>query len=178
MDLGVAFDRVLEIAQTCNHAEDGWARLISYLASVVSEVPEAVRRVDIRADVDSLKRQLLALASEEPPSTSVNAVYFGLFDDADGIGFYVVGLDTFDPDDPGRDPTWAAEDRYLSSAALDAVREAELESDDEAAASLLGYAGQLGAALILVKYATQDTFGGLDRVVGFDSGDFAVLPRD
>ena len=44
------------------------------------------------------------------------------------------------------------------------------------AVELLAYAGELGAAMIVSRFASEDLFVGLRRVVGFDSGDFAELP--
>lgn len=81
-------------------------------------------------------------------------------------------------DDSLCDPVWWPEGRYLKSAALDAVKQVELaaaEAGDEAMRSLLSYAGQLGAALLVTKFASRGLFAGLPRVVGFDSGDLAVL---
>jgi hypothetical protein len=38
----------------------------------------------------------------------------------------------------------------------------------------LSYAGQLGTALLVSKFASAGVFAGYRRVVGFDSGDFAA----
>ena len=68
--------------------------------------------------------------------------------------------------------------RYLSSSSLDAMKSAEIaavESQEDELSALLGYAGQLGAAMIVTRFASNGCFPGLKRVVGFDSGDFAQL---
>ncbi len=127
----------------------------------------------------------MALLQAEPPQPDIQAVYFGLFDAEDdegneGIGYYVAGALAFEEDDPDSlvNPAWWPEGRYLDSRALDTVKAAELavrEAGRHDDGDLLGYAGQLGAALLISRFASAGLFPGRQRVVGFDDGDLVKL---
>ena len=145
----------------------------------------SLANVPIEADVKRVRQQIVTLLRSEPPPSSVKAIYFGLFDAVadDGsqpIGYYLAGVDGFDAADKDClcNPTWWPEGRYLTSRALDAVKEAEVvarNSGRDNDHALIGYAGQLGAALLISRFASTGLFPGLRRVVGFDSGDIAEI---
>ena len=66
----------------------------------------------------------------------------------------------------------------MTSSALEHIKHEELlatRDGNKELTRLLGYAGQLGTALILVKFAVRELFRGKTRVVGFDEGDFVVI---
>ena len=100
-------------------------------------------------------------------------------DGQQGIGYYVAGVKGFDPsnDDTLCGPAWWPKGRYFVSEALDVVKELENEADELElkAGEFLGYAGQLGAALIVSRFAASGLEKGRQIVVGFDSGDYAVV---
>ena len=186
MDLAAAFHEVVRISAECRHPTDGWLALVAYLESAAGTALPNLRSVDVAGDVRGVREQLEQLLQSEPMPRNLNAVWFGLFDAIEDdhkrtIGFYVAGVEAFDVNngDSLCDPAWWPEGRYLSSTSLDAIKSAELaaaSSKNPNVAAVLGYGGQLGAALIVVKFASAHLFGGLKRVVGFDSGDFSELP--
>jgi hypothetical protein len=185
MDLAATFDDVLRMAQQAEAAAVAWRALVTYLEDRGGESLPQLAAVDMIRDVEGVRRQIQEVVSSEPPPKDLNAVYFGLFDTVgndgrSGIGYYVAGVKGFDPSDGDSlcNPAWWPDGRYLASDALDAIKEAELIAgargrDD--LRSLLGYAGQLGAALLVSRFASSGLFPGHHHVVGFDSGDFAEI---
>lgn len=182
--LARALDEAVRIANGAADPGAGWISLVEYLEAHGREPFLQLRSVDVGDDIRRLRAQLAAVLKSEPPPSTLDAVFFGLFDTVDlegaeRIGFYVAGVAAFDPNDGDSlcDPAWWPDGRYLTSAALDAIKLAELSarvSEKEALCTLLGYAGQLGAALLVSRFASGGLFVGLRHVVGFDSGDFAV----
>jgi len=136
-------------------------------------------------DVAQVRSALERLLRNETPPQSIDAFYFELFDAVDGagnetLGYYVAGVIGFDTEngDSLCDPAWWPEGRYLESLALSTIRTDQLKarsSKRSRDAELLGYAGQLGVALIVSKFAAAELLGDRKCVVGFDSGDFATL---
>ena len=62
----------------------------------------------------------------------------------------------------------------MSSAALTAVKNAESDVSVETR-RFLGYAGQLGVALVVSRFASTGLVTGTRRFVGFDSGDVVEI---
>jgi len=183
MDLASTFNEVVRLAHDATDPMSGWSSLIGYLEGWAGE-PLSIPVVSADEDVRDLRAQLEAVVKAEPPPAGLNAVYFGLFDTTDdggreGVGYYVAGVKKFDPEDGDSlcSPAWWPEGRYLASAILNSVKEAELSSaaGKEEVRALLSYAGQLGAALLISRFAVRGLFPNLTRVVGFDSGDFAAI---
>ncbi len=144
-----------------------------------------LRKAKIERDVAVIRKQLTEVIAAEPPPPEVTAIYFGLFEseDDDGeeaIGYYVSGVITFDPDSPDSlvNPAWCPEDRYLTSRVLRLLKQAEAAASEDGADDLrsrLSYAGQIGLAMLLSRFASEGLFAAKQRIVGFDSGDFALL---
>jgi hypothetical protein len=184
MDLASTFNEVVRLVHDATDPVSGWSSLIGYLENRAGD-QLSIPAVSAGEDVRGLREQLEALVKAEPPPADLNAVYFGLFDTTDdggreGIGYYVAGVEKFDPDDGDSlcSPAWWPEGRYLASAALNSIKEAELSSaaaGKEEVRCLLSYTGQLGAALLVSRFAARGLFLNLTRVVGFDSGDFAEM---
>jgi hypothetical protein len=185
MDLASTFDDVVKIAKNAENPDAGWAFLVGYLEKRGGEPLRQLAAVDIQRDVDKVRGQIRELVSGEPPPNDLNAVYFGLFDTEDDegaetIGYYITGVTRFDPKDGDSlcNPAWWPDARYLTSATLNAIKGAEVSaaaSGQTDLRQLLGYSGQLGAALLLSRFASAGLFPGLHQVVGFDSGDFAQI---
>ena len=185
MDLASTFDDVLSIARQGKNADTAWASLVRYLEERGGASLRQLADVDMQRDVESVRQHIQKLVSSEPPPSDLNAVYFGLFDAVDGdgaevIGYYIAGVRGFDPEDGDSlcDPAWWPEKRYLRSEALDAVKDAELRAKaggQTEVQALLGYAGQLGTALLVSRFSSAGLFPGRHCVVGFDSGDFAEI---
>jgi hypothetical protein len=174
---------VLEIGNLANDPASGYRKLLDYLAKCSTKaVIRSLEGAAIDKDTASIRAQLLKLREKVPPPRGVKAVYFGLFDTMDdrgqeSIGFYVTGHDEYDNHDPDSlgEPSWEPEGRYLRSQVLQQVKTAELAvgaRGDAKVKALLGYAGQLGVAILLAKFASAGLFRkGTRYVVGFDSGD-------
>lgn len=185
-DLASALALVSGVADSAANAQSGWESLIGALARCcVPDTVSKLRRVDIESDVASVGQQLAKLFQQDPPPADIDAFWFGLFDgfDEDGsecIGYYVAGVRGFDPHDEDSvcSPAWSPEEGYLVSSALAAIKQAELDAsrrdaDDER--DWLGYAGQLGAALLVSRFAAAELASERQLVVGFDSGDYVVV---
>jgi len=185
MDLAQSFDDVVEIAARAKDARSGMTELIRYLSATAGEFIAPLQAVDISEDVSQVSQQLEQLVRTEPPRNTLNAFYFGLFDavdetGAERLGYYIEGVDRYVPEDPDTlcDPAWWPEGRYLRSHALDAVKMAELAAAQAArpdTKEFLGYAGQLGTALIVTRFAATKLGAGSRCVVGFDSGDVTEI---
>jgi hypothetical protein len=185
VDLAASFHKVLAIANEAADPESGWSSLKSYLRQQAAMPLSHLEQVDVAADVRNLQAALRLLTSREPIPEAIDTLYFGLFDAVNDrgdeeIGYYISGVAGFSPDngDTLCRPLWWPENRYLESAMLHAIKQAEVlsrDAGDENIRSLLGYAGQLGAAALLSRFASRIFAPKLHRVVGFDSGDFAEV---
>jgi hypothetical protein len=185
MDLAMAFNETLQIINSASDAESGWKSLYGYLSRKVGNPLPDLASVQIARDIEDVHSQIEQLMQSHPLPSNADAIYFGLFDtvnDAgiEGIGYYIAGVSGFDPDDGDSlcDPIWWPEGRYLSSTTLDSVKKAEVAANtlgDKNTERFLGYAGQLGTALLISRFASANLAGKFRRVVGFDSGDFAEL---
>lgn len=182
------FDEVVRLSLDANDAREGWDGLIQYLEARTTPLTlGALRRTDIDEDVVRVRNQLQRLLAREPPTMRLNALWFGLFDTIEaghieGIGYYVAGLDHFAPEVPDSrcSPAWWPEGRYLRSVALSMVKVVEVAAQHarrEADRALISYAGQLGAAIVVSRFASAGILPDLRRVVGFDSGDYVEIKR-
>lgn len=143
--------------------------------------------VDVVSDIASVRSQLEALVAAEPPPAGIVAVYFGLFDavtneGSECIGYYVAATDAYDADagfiDISDESPWWPNGRYLVSETLAAIKRAEgaaKEAGRDKAREAIAYSGQLGAAMLVSRFASAGLYPGTRRVVGFDSGDIAPL---
>lgn len=185
-DLESSFYHVCALVNSTPNARDGWRSLASYLAAEVgAHVAESLQAVSIDRDVAAVRSQIESAALRDPLPDGIDALWFGLFDtrDDDGAeqaGYYIAGIRGFDPEDPDSrcSPAWWPEGRYLECEALATIKTLELDArarGDEAASSFLGYAGQLGAALLVSRFAARALAGQRQVVVGFDSGDYATV---
>lgn len=173
-----AYAEVVRIAKG-GDAQSCWRDLLRFL-SLYATV-DNLAAVAIDDDVRHVREQLTSLLAKEPPRFPVVALYFGLFDamgerGVEEIGFYVAGVDRYDPNGPHClcNPAWWPEGRYLASDALAEVKVAELSASGKERA-FIGYAGQLGAALVVARFASASLVPTAIRVVGFDSGDVVEL---
>ena len=186
MDLESSFDHICALVNSAPSAQAGWLSLTSFLAAEVGScVVESMRAVSIDEDVAAVQSQIEAAARRDPLPDGIDALWFGLFDACDDegaehVGYYIAGIRGFDAEDPDSrcSPAWWPEDRYLECEALSAIKRLEIEARgrrDTASSSFLGYTGQLGAALLVSRFAGRALAGQRLVVVGFDSGDYAVV---
>jgi hypothetical protein len=186
MAIDRTFTAVVRLARSARDPVAGISALVRHLAKA-SELKPAIAEVDIQRDIASVRSQLETLVAAEPPPAGIVAVYFGLFDTSDDkgtecLGYYVAGTDEYDADAGAvavsDESAWWPNGRYLTSDTLDAVKRAELaakEAGRRQAREAIAYSGQLGAAMLVSRFASEGLFPGLQRVVGFDSGDIAPL---
>jgi hypothetical protein len=186
MDLARSFTAVVRLARSAREPVAGIAALLRHLAKA-HELESAMADVDVVSDIASVRSQLESLVAAEPPPTGLVAVYFGLFDavkeeGTECIGYYVAGTDAYDADSGSiaisDESSWWPNGRYLVSDTLDAIKRAELaakEAGRHKAHEAIAYSGQLGAAMLVSRFASTGLFPGRRRLVGFDSGDIAPL---
>jgi hypothetical protein len=173
-----AYAEVVRIAKG-GDAQSCWRELLRFLS--LHAPVDNIAAVAIEDDVQRFREQLFSVLAKEPPIFPIEAVYFGLLDlegkrGVEEFGLYVAGVDRFDPKAPDCMcyAAWWQEGRYLVSDALAQAKGAELAASGKERA-FIGYAAQLGVALVLAKFASARLMPGAIRVVGFDSGDFAEL---
>src|SRR5262245_32186350 len=105
MDLADTFDAVARLVDSAEAPVAAVSALLDQLDEAAGhDLCVAIRRVDVEADIAALRTQLRALLETEPPPPMITAFYFGLFDAADAegaetIGFYIAGVERFDPAD-------------------------------------------------------------------------------
>lgn len=157
------FERAESIARSDAPATEAWRDFVALLVRLGCGRCADLRDVDVCADAASIRSQVLRVLRDEPPPR-MDAFSFGLFDceerkGAEAIGFYVAGVEGFDPEDADSlcDPAWFPEGRFLESRALTAMKTTENAAPSEDARETLAYLGRLGAATILVKAAMRGT---------------------
>jgi len=186
MEPAASYDAVVHVASRSRDAASGWRDLIGLIAREAGPgLAALMQEVDVLADIASVSAQLVRVFQSEPPAANIDTLYFGLFDTMDeegseGIGYYVAGIRGFDPNvtDSLCNPEWWPDGRYLESRSLNAVKSAELgarAAGNSVAASFLGYAGQLGAGLVVSRFAVSPLDLKRRVVVGFDAGDYSEI---
>jgi hypothetical protein len=137
--------------------------------------------LEVERDASNLRLQVEQILSGEPPSKSIKAFWFGLFNPIlpRGIascGLHFSGSTSFDPDDKDGDWACSYHDSYLPQGAfLDstALHEIYLLVSATDVAGVGEYVLCLGYAALALKEITRDWV--LPVAVGFDSGDFIML---
>ena len=170
------YDAITRIGTALATVQSCWQDLLTYLSSRADI--GGLSAVAIDEDVRLVGKHLASLLETHPPQVPLTALYFGLYDAVDKnghevAGFHVAGIEHYDPKNPESlcYPSWQPEGRYLTSASLDELKRVELAASGETR-EFLGYAGQLGVALIVSRFASESLVPGATRVVGFDSGDY------
>ncbi|MBX3204581.1 MAG: hypothetical protein KF764_05900 [Labilithrix sp.] len=173
------FDDVVAVAKGAHAATAGWRAIcVRAQRTVGKKVVQPLAELDLDEEVGALSDRVRAIARRAPGD--VDTLVFGLFDgvddDGSGVytGFHVYGTAGFDPEARwllGK-PSWTPEDRFLASAALDALARAGLVARGEAKKAVV-HALRFGAAALLCRFAAE----GLPYrvVVAFDDGDFAEI---
>lgn len=193
MDLAAAGRALERLGEGALNLGDGVAALLALLekhaggggSAKLRLLKELLKEIDVCEDVARVRRQIEKLLRSDPPPAEIDAFYFGLFDAAgddgeESVGYYLAGVEGFDPADGDSlcDPRWWPDGRYLSSRALAAVKLAELAAASSEDRELLGYAGMLGMAIFVSKFAATALPRPAAILVGFDSGDFVTIrPR-
>jgi hypothetical protein len=169
----------------------GMEALITYCEeNCPSPVWREIRTLDLDADVAHLGRWLRQVLLTEPPSSEIEAYWFGLFnpleDGVESCDLYVAGSDHFNPDDLS--PEWAVNPsyfpggRYAESRVLVDLHQGLALADENAFdfgdyTLCLGYAclavaeicAAVGPTILLGPRTSRAV------AVGFDSGDLVLL---
>lgn len=179
IDHQALFDDVVAVARKAHAATAGW-RAISVRAqrAVGKKVVQPLASLDLDEEVPELSERVRAIVKTAPGD--VDTLVFQMFDgvDDDGAGVYtglsLEGTGRFDPE--GRwmleAPTWSPRDRYLKSAALDALLRAGACARGEAKKAV-SHALRFGAAALLGRFSARML--PYRVVVAFDGGDFAEI---
>ena len=106
MDLATAFGETLQIANNASDAELGWENLYGYLCSKTGKPLPDLDSIQISKDIDDVCLEIEQLMQSHPPPSSIDAIYFGLFDTEndtgiEGVGYYIAGVSGFALRAPG-----------------------------------------------------------------------------
>lgn len=173
------FDDVVAVAKSAHAATAGWRAIcVRAQRAVGKKVVQPLSELDLDDEVAALSARVRGIVRRAP--NDVDTLVFGLFDgvDDDGEGVYtgysVAGMAGFDPKVRWLlgAPTWLPDERFLESAALDAIVRAGVAARGEAKRAV-AHALRFGAAALLSRFAAR----GLPYrvVVGFDDGEFAEV---
>jgi hypothetical protein len=175
---------------------DAMNRLLDYCANQCpDECWGRLRKLDTRRDVAGISSWLEAVLLNEPPPPSINALYFGLFDEAqEGLNsrckLYVAGSDRFDASGQSAewavDPVYFPEGRYAPSEVLLSLSAEARTCSGGEAREFIEYLLCLGYASLAVKESRRSLAANpklnlvlrVPMAVGFDSGDVFLLPSD
>jgi hypothetical protein len=173
------FDDVLAVAKTAHGATVGWRAIcVRAQRTVGKKVIQPLASIDLDDELEVLGDRVRKLARRAP--SEVDTLVFGLFDgiDDDGAGVYtglhLTGMSGFNPRLRWmlNKASWIPEDRFLASAALDALARAAVVARGEAKKAV-SHALRFGAAALLCRFASEGLSHRL--VVAFDEGDFAEI---
>jgi hypothetical protein len=179
LDHQALFDDVIAVARKAHAATAGWRAIcVRAQRSVGKKVVQPLSALDLDEELPALSDRVRMIARKAPGV--VDTLVFGLFDgvDDDGSGIYtgyhLGGTHDFDPEARRlpKSPIWLPEDRFLESAALDAIARAGTIARGEAKKAVT-HTLRFGAAALLSRFAAD----GLPYrvVVTFDEGDFAEI---
>jgi hypothetical protein len=179
VDHQAIFSDVVAVARTAHAANAGWRAIcVRTQRRVGKKIVQPLAALDLDEEIAPLRARVATMARRAPPTvdTLVFSLFDGVDDDGAGVytGFHLGGLGGFDPSARGllASTTWAPEDRFLASPALDAIARAAASSRGEAK-RVIAHALRFGAAALLGRFAAS----GLPHrvVLAFDDGDFAEV---
>jgi hypothetical protein len=173
------FDDVVAVARKAHAAGAGWRAIcVRAQRTVGKRDVSPLSRLDLEDDLPGLVTRVGEIVRRAP--VDIDTLVFGLFDGVDeagaGIytGFHVRGQRGFDPATRWLldRPSWVPPDRYLASAALDAIARQGVVARGEAKKAV-AHALRFGAAALLARFATVEL--PYRVIVAFDEGAFAEV---
>lgn len=171
--LGAAFSRIAQEVFKAADPQSCWAKILDLCGQGSNE---RLADLDVNADVDAIRMQLVKIFKTSPPPQNLGFFYFGLFERRSGTGYYVSGYEAQDASDTltsGEAPSFCPARRNLSSRVLETVdSEAERTPTER---TTLTYAVTFGAGAVLSRFAMLALQFRQPVYVGFDSGDFARI---
>jgi len=182
IDLGVTFHAMLAAVRGAQTADDAWKEVVVVAGQMGVVIPDDLRQVSAEAEVQIIAGQVRTIVERNPIPPSVTFLYFGLFaavrlgSDEEAAGFYVAGGSSRDAEptiDRPKDLVYSPLGRYLESPLLDRVKAEALRAGEDY--NSYDYALMFGAAAIPAKFATRKLGLLQTLLVGFDSGDRAVI---
>jgi hypothetical protein len=182
IDLGVTLHAMLAAVRGAQTADDAWKEVVAVARQMGVVIPDDLRQASAEAEVQIIAAQLRTIVERNPIPPSVTFLYFGLFgavrlgSGEEAAGFYVAGGSGSDAEpaiDRPEDLVYFPLDRYLESPLLDRVKAEALHAGEDY--NSYDYALMFGAAAILAKFAMRELGLKETLLVGFDSGDRAVV---
>jgi len=178
IDHQALFDDVVAVARKAHAATAGWRAIcVRAQRTVGKQVVQPLAELDLDEEVPALAERVRAIVKRAP--SDIDTLVFQLFDGIDdgaGVytGFHIGGTARFDPEARWllEAPTWMPDERFLKSAALDALARAAVVARGEAKKAV-AHALRFGAAGLLARFSAS----GLPYrvVLAFDEGDFAEI---
>lgn len=182
IDLGVTFHAMLAAVSGAQTADDAWKEVVVVAGQMGVVIPDDLRRASAEAEVEIIAGQLRTILEQNPIPPSVTFLYFGLFaavrlgSDEEAAGFYVAGGSSSDAEptiDRPEDLVYFPLERYLESPLLERLKAEALQAGEDY--NSYDYALMFGAAAILAEFAMRELGLNQTLLVGFDSGDRAVV---
>ncbi len=173
------FDDVVAVARKAHAATAGWRAICARATRAVGKnVVLPLNELDLDEELPALRERVRKIVRAAP--TDIDTLVFGFFDgvDDDGAGvytgFHVGGMAGFDPEQRWllKAPSWLPDDRFLHSAALDALARAAVVARGEGKKAV-AHGLRFGAAALLARFAALDL--PYRVVVTFDEGAFAEI---
>jgi hypothetical protein len=179
IDHSALLDDVVAVARKAHAATAGWRAIcVRAQRTVGKKVVQPISTLDLDEEIPGLARRVSAIVRRAP--SEIDTLVFGLFDgiDDDGkgvyTGFHVGGTAGFDAENRPLTvaPSWLPADRFLKSAALDAIARASVLARGESKKAV-AHGLRFGAAALLARFASEEL--PYRVVVTFDNGDFAQI---
>lgn len=179
IDHQALFADVVAVARSAHAATAGWRAIcVRAQRTVGKKVVQPLAQLDLDDEVPTLSARIRTIVRRVP--SDVDTLVFGLFDgiDDDGAGvytgFHLGGSAGFTPESRWLlgAPPWLPEDRFLKSAALDAIARAGVQARGDAKKAVT-HTLRFGAAALLGRFATASL--PYRVVVAFDDGEFAEV---
>ena len=175
------FEQAVEIVKRAAYATNGWQEIIDYSESRIGFQLKQLDINDITVAVRDAASALKGLWQTEPYPPNLKFFYFGLFDLALPsdksvyAGYSISGGYEWSASDPDTlcDLPYFPEGRLIRSRFLDSIKTARTSRSD--VDEFIGYLMFWSAAALLSKFALRQLGISKQCVVGFDSGDFAVV---
>ena len=185
------WEKISELLRAELPATEAFARLIAYCRASAPEAGwERFSSLPVEEDLARLERWLLALLSEEPPSSEINGLWFGLFDmvrpdDKATTELYLAGSERFTLVEEWHDwassPSYWPHGRYANSLITDAISRLSAK-EPRLPVELSDYALNLGyvsffAAQVARNHRVALLRGAESRGVatGYDDGDQILI---
>ena len=179
IDHQALFDDVVAVARKAHAATAGWRAIcVRAQRTVGKKVVQPLAELDLDEEGPARAARVRTIVKRAPSDidTLIFQLFDGIDDDGAGVytGFHVGGPARFDPEARWllEAPTWMPDERFLKSAALDAIARAAVVARGEAKKAV-AHALRFGAAGLLGRFSAS----GLPYrvVLAFDEGDFAEI---